>query len=161
MVKIIIFLLLFVNYLLATTYDFTEVRYSDALDKKIKFQGTITFVEDGLSIKYPKENKSLTYKNNVLIYEEDDKKISLENIQERKVIQYFKILILVHNANINEIKNIFTVIEKNSKTILLPITSLSQYIKKVELLKYNNKLNQIQLFLQNNDSIKININNEI
>ena len=161
MVKIIIFLLLLVNYLLATTYDFTEVRYSDALDKKIKFQGTITFVEDGLSIKYPKENKSLTYKNNVLIYEEDDKKISLENIQERKVIQYFKILILVHNANINEIKNIFTVIEKNSKTILLPITSLSQYIKKVELLKYNNKLNQIQLFLQNNDSIKININNEI
>jgi len=161
MVKIIIFLLLLVNYLLATTYNFTEVRYSDALDKKIKFQGTITFVEDGLSIKYPKENKSLTYKNNVLIYEEDDKKISLENIQERKVIQYFKILILVHNANINEIKNIFTVIEKNSKTILLPITSLSQYIKKVELLKYNNKLNQIQLFLQNNDSIKININNEI
>ncbi|RLA80692.1 MAG: hypothetical protein DRG78_10490 [Epsilonproteobacteria bacterium] len=161
MVKIIIFLLLLVNYLLATTYNFTEVRYSDALDKKIKFQGTITFVEDGLSIKYPKENKSLTYKNNVLIYEEDDKKISLENIQEKKVIQYFKILILVHNANINEIKNIFTVIEKNSKTILLPITSLSQYIKKVELLKYNNKLNQIQLFLQNNDSIKININNEI
>ena len=161
MVKIIIFLLLFVNYLLATTYDFTEVRYSDALDKKIKFQGTITFVEDGLSIKYPKENKSLTYKNNVLIYEEDDKKISLENIQERKVIQYFKILILVHNANLNEIRNIFTVIEKNYKTILFPTTSLSKYIKKVELLKYNNKLNQIQLFLQNNDFIKININNEI
>jgi len=161
MVKTIILLFLGVNSLFATNYNFTEIRYSDALDKEISFNGNISFNKDALHIKYLKENKSLDYSNDSLVYKEDNKEITLDNIQAQKIIQYFKILILVHDSNDNEIKNIFKITKKDSKTILLPKTSLSNYIKKVELLKYEDEIKQIQLFLQNDDYIKINIHDEI
>ena len=161
MVKIITLLLIYVNLLLATNYNFTETRYSDALNKKINFEGTISFTKDTIKIKYPKEKKSLKLKNNNLTYTEDGDEVKLEDTQTQKIIQYFKILILIHNSNKDEIQNIFTTTNNGNKSILIPTTSLSNYIKKVELIKKENELKQIQLFLQNNDYIMINIHDEI
>ena len=52
MLKIIIYVLIYVNVLLASSYNFTEVRYSDALGKSAQFEGEISFSKAGLNIKY-------------------------------------------------------------------------------------------------------------
>ena len=161
MLKILTLTLLLINLLFADTYNFTELRYSDALDKSIELKGEITFTDNSLNIKYPNKDKELNYIDSTLSYFENDSKVQLDEEQTQKIVNYFEILTLVHNGNEDEMKKMFSIKNLNAKTQLTPIGILENYIAYIELYKKENELSKIKLFLQNNDSITISIYEKI
>ncbi|WP_321778434.1 hypothetical protein [Sulfurimonas sp.] len=161
MLKILTLTFLLVNILYGDTYNFSELRYSDALDTNIELKGEITFRKNYLNIKYPNKKKELRYINKKLSYFDNDNEVELNEDQIHKIINYFEILTLLHNGDNNEMKEIFTIKNLDTKTQLTPLGMLSNYIKYIELYKQKNELSKIKLFFQNNDSITISIYEKI
>lgn len=161
MIKTVLTLLLFVSFAIAETYNFTELRYSDATGRYTQLEGKISFNKDGLNIQYPKSARELDYKNDTLVYLEDKKEVDLENMQATQMMQYFDILILLHSADESELQEMFEVDKSSDKTRLKPTGSVKYYINSIELTKENNKLKYVKLFLKNSDNISIKIDDEI
>lgn len=157
MLKKFFILLLLIGGLSAKTYNFTELRYSDAINKSKQLEGSITFTPIGLIINYPKNGKTLEYRNGNLRYFENNEEISLNNLQKMKIIQYFDILKMVHNNDMSEIQEMFKVENKDNMELLKPIGSLKNYIHDVQIIRKKGVLRSIKLFLKNNDTISINI----
>jgi len=157
MLKKFFIVLLLIGNLSAKTYNFTELRYSDATDRYKLLEGKITFTPGGLVIIYPKIAKKIEYKNDSLRYFENNKEVSLNNFQAMKIMQYFNILKAVHNNDKSEIQEMFEIKNKNNMELLKPIGSIKKYIRYIKTFKEKGKLFSIKLFLQNNDTISINI----
>ncbi len=158
MYKIIITLLIYSNLLIANSFSFSELRYSDAIGKSILLNGEIEFFESGLSILYPKKDVLIEYKDDSLLYKESGEEIELNDMQVKQIIQYFDILILLHFGDASDYSDMFEVTQKDDISYLVPMGMVKNYIKKIEMLKENKKLNYVKLFLQNNDYITITIN---
>lgn len=159
--KVFILLLIYFNIAFATAYNFTETRYSDALDRLIEFKGQIDFLKDGLIIKYPSDDKVLDYQNGNLTYFEKEKEQEIDKEKIQKITQYFDILMMLHNDDETTMKNVFEISKEKEKTELKPMGVIKNYIKNIELQKEDKKLKQIKLFLKNGDYILIRIDNEI
>lgn len=158
MIKKAFLFLVLVASMFAQSYNFTELRYSDAINRYTQLEGKISFNKDGLNILYPKSARELDYKDDTLVYYENNKEVSLPEIQVSKMIQYFDILSLLHNGDESELEDMFEVKHQVTGKILKPLGAIKNYINYIELGKDDNKLKYIKLFLQNNDSISININ---
>ncbi len=156
-----IILLLFVTtFVSAKSFNFTELRYRDAIERSIELQGEISFLEDGLNIYYPKKLKNLEYKNGVLIYSENSKEIELNDIQSAQITRYFDILILLHNGDESSLEEMFEVSHDFGGTMLKPKGSIKNYIDSIELFKEKKALKYVKLFLKNSDYITITIHDE-
>ena len=149
------------NIVASDSFNFSELRYSDAIDKHIELKGEITFLQNGLKIFYPKFFKSLHYENDSLIYEENDQKIDLSEVQAGQIMSYFDILILLHKGDEKAYDGVFNVAKEGGLIILEPIGSIKNYIKNIEMLKEKGELRQVKFFLKNNDSITISIDEKI
>ncbi len=160
MYKVILLILIFVDYLLADSYNFSEIRYSDAIGQSIEMKGKISFIENGLIIEYSNK-KSLAYQNDMLVYKENLQIINLDDLQMEQIKSYFDLLILFHSGNKDALSNVFEVEDAQTTVLLKPKGTLQNYIIKVELHKFQKRLQNIKFFLQNNDNIIINIDNEI
>lgn len=161
MLKIFLLVLLFFSTVIAKSYNFNEIRYSDAINKSITLQGNISFYKDGLLIKYNSPSASLYYQNKKLVYKRDNKKVKLSKQNAKNIMRYFQLLILIHNGDKNVIEQLFTIKHKADKTILMPNVGIRHYVSKIVLKKQYKQLKQIKLFLENKDSITISIKNEI
>ena len=161
MIKKALLCLLLVGSVFAQSYDFTELRYSDAINRYTLLEGKISFNKNGLNIKYPKSSRELDYKDDTLLYYENEKEISLPDMQVSKMIQYFEILSLLHNGDESELEDMFEVENQADGKILKPLGAIKNYISNIELKNEDKRLQNIKLFLQNNDTISITINDEI
>jgi hypothetical protein len=161
MFKVIFLLLVTVNFLIANSFNFSELRYNDATGKYKQLDGKITFLEDGLKIFYPKGSKLLEYENDNLIYKEKNKEIELNDMQSQQIMYYFDVLILLHTGDEKAYDGIFSVSKNNGMTILKPLGSIKNYINNIEIIKEDEELKQVKLFLKNNDSITITIDDKI
>ncbi len=155
---ILIFSFLIAN---ASTFNFTELRYSDALDKSMELHGEISFLEHGLSIDYKKAKKSLHLQNGKLLYKEDGQEISLEQSQSEQITQYLETIILLHSGDEQLLRSMFDVETLGKKTMLTPKGSVRYFVNSIELLKDEKELKEIKLFLKNSDKITIKIDDEI
>jgi hypothetical protein len=161
MIKTVLALLVFVSFATAESYNFTELRYSDATGRYTQLEGKISFNKDGLNIQYPQSARELEYKNDTLAYLEDKKEVDLDDMQATQMMQYFDVLRLLHSGDDSELKEMFEVAKSSDKTVLKPIGSVKYYIDYIELTKEQNRLKYVKLFLKNSDNISINIDNEI
>ncbi|SMP85803.1 hypothetical protein SAMN06313540_1014 [Epsilonproteobacteria bacterium SCGC AD-308-E02] len=161
MFRIVVIVSFFVSLVFADSFHFSEVRYSDALDKSIEFRGKITFLEAGLLIEYNDINKSLKYSTDSLVYVQDGNEIKLGEVETQKIIQYFNVLILLHGDNEELLTTQFDVEKVQNKSVLTPKGDIKKFIIKIEIIKVENKLKEVKLFLKNNDTIKISIQDEI
>ncbi len=152
---------LFISLALSSSFNFSEVRYSDALDKSIEFHGKITFLEDGLFIEYKDINKSLKYRADTLVYVQDTQEVKIGEQETQKIIQYFNVLMLLHGDNEDLLSAQFTIEKLQDKSILKPKGNLEKFITKIELMKIDKMLKEVKLFLKNSDTIKISIQDEI
>lgn len=160
MIKIIILLLLLSLSLFSKKFHFTEERYSCAIDKSILLQGDISFLDNTLLIKYDNSDKSLLYTNNKLTYTVDKEITTLDSVQENRLIIFFKVLLMIYNQDA-QYKEAFEITTANSSEILKPKTIMKKYISEIVLYRDEKKIKEIKLFLNNNDFIKIVIDNEI
>lgn len=161
MQKIIFSLLLTINLLTAESFNFSEVRYSDAIGKYIQLDGQISFLKNGLKISYPKNSKSLHYENDSLVYKQHNKVMDLSTLQASQIMSYFDILILLHKGNEKAYDGVFETKKNANTTTLKPKGSIKNYIAKIEMQKEQDKLKRVKLFLNNNDYITITIDDEI
>jgi hypothetical protein len=161
MFKLIFLIFLSFSSVIATTYRFSEQRFSDALNRSIKLEGRITFTETALYIEYDKSHKSLDYRNDKLTYMINGEPVEMDEINQQKVMQYFDILVLLHQGKMDAIGKMFTTEKIANVMTLYPLQSLANFISKIELRKENDILKQAKLYLTNNDRISINIHNEV
>jgi hypothetical protein len=155
---ILIFSFLVAN---ASTFNFTEHRYSDALDRSMELRGEISFLEYGLSINYIDAKKSLHLQNGKLIYKEDGVEITLDESQSEQITQYLETIILLHSGDDKLLKSMFDVEAIGEKSLLTPKGSIRHFVSSIELVKNENTIKEIKLFLKNSDNITIKIDNEI
>ena len=158
--KFFFFTLLTSITLLAQSYNFSELRYSDAIGKSSQLDGKIEFTKDGLNIEYPKKRKRLVYNGKGVLLLQDNKKVELKERQEQYMMRYFDILKILHKGDNSELKEEFEVKKQEKKILLTPISTLKYYINSIELIKENTLLSYVKLFLKNNDTITIHIENE-
>ncbi len=160
MSKIIILLLSFF-IASAASFNFTEIRYSDALDRSMELKGEISFLENGLTIKYKENKKSLQLLDGKILYSEDGVNITLDQSKKQKIIQYFETIFLLHSGNEKLLQEMFEVQTNANFTLLTPKGTMRHFVTKIELVKNEDRLKEIKLFLKNSDKITIIIDDEI
>lgn len=153
--------MLYCSLATAQSFNFHEIRYSDAIDRSMELHGEISFYKNGLFIKYTTTNESLKYDDGNLVYEQDGKPVDIDDSKAQNIIQYFEILMLVHSGDEALLKSMFEIEKNGNETTLKPTGSIRNYVKSIELVKSEQKLKSIKLFLKNNDHITIGIENEI
>ncbi|MCK9492013.1 MAG: hypothetical protein M0Q24_07975 [Sulfurimonas sp.] len=158
MIQKVLLSLLLASSVFAQTYSFTELRYSDAINRSTQLEGKISFTKNGLNISYPQSAREIDYDNDTLNYYENGKIVQLPEMQSSKMMQYFDILRLLHKGDESELEGMFEIEDRSNVKILKPLGAIKNYINLIELRKYDNELKYIKLFLQNNDTISININ---
>lgn len=155
---ILIFSFLIAN---ANSFNFTELRYSDALGSSMELRGEISFLKNGLSINYRYAKKSLHLQDGKLTYKEDDQEITLDESKSGQITQYLETIILLHSGDDKLLKSVFDIETIGEKSVLKPKGSLSYFVTFIELVKNEEQLKEIKLFLKNSDQISIKINDEI
>lgn len=161
MIKFLIMPLLLVSTLMAKSYNFNEIRYSDALDQSIALSGEISFLVDGLSIKYNNSDKSILYQDSTLTFKQGEELIELDEQEAHRISQYFEILLLLHSSDDETLSQKFEVHKDENSTRLKPKGEMSRSVEKIILTKEKKELREVKLFLGNSDNITISIEDEI
>ena len=161
MVKFFLPVLLFVTTVMGDVYQFSELRYTDAIGRYVQLDGEIDFQKDTLEIKYPKIAVDLLYDEDGIVYHKNGKEIELESSQASHMEYYFDILKMLHEGDEDELKSQFKMTKSGALTLLKPTGSVKYYIDKIELTKENKKLKYVKIYLKNSDYITINIHDEI
>ena len=159
--KIFFSLVLFVSTLFSASYNFTETRYSDALERSMELKGVINLQSDGLIIKYKNSTKTIKYSDEEVEISEDDELLELDSQEATQLAQYFELVLMLFNADTKTLSTEFEVSQSHNKQTLIPIMQLSNYIEKIELQRENSQLKTLQIFLSNGDNIKISIEDEV
>ena len=161
MFKLVTLLVLFYTSLFSSSFNFTELRYSDAIQKSIELKGVIEFYKDGLKVSYPKNAKEIEYIDGDISYKESGKEVSLGEIQKIQIMRYFDVLVLLHSGDESSLDEMFEVKKDFGGTILIPKGEVKNYIDSIELLKDKKLLKYVKLYLKNSDHIMITIHDEI
>ncbi len=161
MFKLILIFLLFTSLLIARSFNFSEIRYSDAIGRSFEFHGKITFAHDALLINYNNDEKILDYQNGVLVYMENMKQVEISQEQKQEIIQYFEIIMMLYKGENASLLNEFEIEKTDNLSILKPKGSLKNFIEKIVLLQDKEAPKEIKLFLKNSDTITIRIEDEI
>ena len=161
MIKLFTLLVIMLSSVMATSYNFSETRYSDAFDESMTLSGEISFLQDGLNIKYNNSDKALHYENGDLTYLQNGENIEISEEEAARIIQYFEIIILLYSGDENNLNREFSVIKEENRLFLTPLNEMKNYISKIELKKEEKQLKMIKLFLSNSDNIIISIEDEI
>ncbi|MDF1883967.1 hypothetical protein JHD49_08460 [Sulfurimonas sp. SAG-AH-194-C21] len=161
MIKFLLSLVMFSSLMMAKSYQFSEVRYSDALSKSINLHGIITFGDESLDVFYEKSKNRLVYEDEELFMYENEEDIDLGESERVKIVQYFEIIILLYEGDKSRLQENFTIKTEGTKTLLLPKDEMSNYISKIKLVHEKEELKSLKLYLTNDDTIKISIEDEV
>ena len=161
MIKLFILFVIMLSSAMATSYNFSETRYSDAFDESVTLSGEISFLQEGLSIKYDNSDKALHYENGDLSYLQNGESIEISEEEATRIIQYFEIIILLYSGDKESLNREFSVTKEKNRVFLTPLNEMKNYISKIELKKEDKQLKMLKLFLSNSDNITISIEDEI
>jgi len=161
MIKLFTLFVIMLSSLMATSYNFSETRYSDAFDESVTLHGEISFLRDGLNIKYNNSDKALHYENGDLNYLQNGESVEIGEEETARIVQYFEIIILLYSGDEESLNREFSVTKEKGRLFLIPLNEIKNYISKIELKKEDKKLKMIKLFLSNSDNITISIEDEI
>ena len=161
MIKFITSYLFLTTLLVASSYNFSETRYSDALDKSMTIKGEITFKVDGLAIKYTQSDRALNYEDGELEYYQNGELVELDEVEAIKIAEYFEIIILLYSGDEDALNAAFEVTKEGAFSFLIPLGEMKNHISKIKLKRDTQNLKMIKLFLSNEDKITISIEDEI
>ena len=161
MIKIFLLLSIFISLSLAKSFHFSEVRYSDALDKSRELHGLISFGKESLKIAYEADKTILLYEDEDLTMFKDTEEVTLDESEAMKISQYFAIILLLYEGDVDKMNELFNISQIEDKTLLLPKEEMQEYIQKIVLMRKAGELKSLQLYLINDDNIKISIEDEV
>ena len=135
------FLIFLLGCSLFASESFKETRYIYSVDKEIHYEGEITFAQDSIKIEYTKPT------HQIIEYLSED-----ENAQKK----YFYLIVKsIHDDNSVLLNDFFTESTDGKATTLLPKELIGDFIKKVRFKKDKNSLDFLQIYMKNEDWIKI------
>ena len=161
MIKLFTLFVIMLTSVMATSYNFSETRYSDAFDESVTLSGEISFLPDGLNIKYNNSDKALHYENGDLNYLQNGESVEISEEEAARIVQYFEIIILLYSGDEDSLHREFSVSKDKDRVVLIPLNEMKNYINKIELKKEDKQLKVLKLFLSNSDNITISIEDEI
>ena len=161
MIKLFTLFVIMFSSLMATSYNFSETRYSDAFDESMTLSGEITFLQEGLSIKYDNSDRALHYERGDLAYMQNGESVEISEEEVTRIVQYFEIIILLYSGDEDSLNREFSVTKEKNILVLTPLNEIKNYINKIELKKEEKQLKMLKLFLSNSDHITISIEDEI
>ncbi len=150
-----------ISTLMASSYNFVETRYSDALDSSMELRGEISFERNSLFIKYTGSDRSILYKDSILTLKQNGEVLELDDVESQRISQYFEILLLLHEGDDELLAKKFEITKENNRTRLKPKEEIKRFIEKIILTKEKNTLQEVKLFLSNSDKITIRLEDEI
>jgi len=154
-------ILILVSALFSKDFNFSETRYSYAFDKSITLQGEISFELNSLEIKYKNSDRIIIYKDSVLSIKENDIILEIDDMQIQRLGLLFEIILLVYFDDTTLLEDKFEIQKNQNEVLLIPKEEMSRIIEKIILLKSQNNLKELRVFLKNSDNIKISIEDEI
>ena len=156
MVKTVLSLLMCFSLLSAVErFDFKETRYSYALDKHLKREGTITFDPQSITIVYDKpEMTILTFFRDAVTIQHTDKEQILKESDNPLVYYMFIMLKAIFTDDMQTIRHYFDISEKEGMTELAPRDMATKYITAISFRKKSH-LTFLQITLTNGDSLTI------
>ncbi len=162
MKKFLILFLTLTTIVFANKYNFTETRYSNALDKNLTLHGKISFNDFGLKINY-NNGKNIIYDNGELKIFKKGKIIKLNNRQKAGIIGYLDTIMLLYMGDKSLLEESFNVNKKSPKVFYITPkkSSIKDFINSILLAKKDKKIKKITINLRNKDIITIRIDNEI
>jgi len=162
MKKIFILLLILITTIFANIYNFTETRYSEALDKNTTLHGKISFNDFGLKISY-NNGKTIIYDNGELNISENGEPVTLNIKQKAGIIRYLDTIMLLHMGDKLLLEESFDIEQKSPEVshIIPKDSPMKNFIESIELEKRDKKIKEIAIKLKNKDIIIIRIDNEI
>lgn len=135
------FLILLLGFSLFASESFKETRYIYSIDKEIYYEGEITFAKESIKIEYTKPtHQSIEY------FSED------KNAQKK---YFYLILKSIHDEDTVLLNDFFIESEDGNVTTLLPKELIGDYIKQVRFKKDENTIEFLQIYMKNDDWIKI------
>ena len=161
MIKIFLLLSIFISLSFAKSFHFSEVRYSDALDKSRELHGLISFGKESLKIAYEADKTTLLYEDEELTMFKDTEEVTLDESEAMKISQYFAIILLLYEGDTDKVNELFSISKIEDETLLLPKEEMQEYIQKIVLVRREGELKSLQLYLTNDDNIKISIEDEV
>ena len=161
MIKFLVLFVMLLSSLFARSYNFSETRYSDAFDESVTLNGEISFLPEGLSIKYNNSDRALHYENGDLSYLQNGESVEISEEEAARIVQYFEIIILLYSGDEESLNREFSVTKEKGRLVLTPLNEMKNYINKIELKKEDKQLKVLKLFLSNSDNITISIEDEI
>lgn len=159
--KIVLIINFLVVALFSNTYSFHEKRYSYVFDDSITLDGVITFDVNNIFIKYNNSKKEIFYEDSTIVIKENEKVMELSASQTQQIKIFLDILVLLSENNEIILNNKFDITTINEQIVLFPKYELYQHIEKIIVTRDGNKLEVIQVYLLNHDTITISIDHEI
>ena len=153
----ILFLFITLFSSLFADMKFTETKYLSALDLETTKQGSMKIDDDSFTITYIKPTKEIiTYLEDKLTLQNDQEEVKEYTYEEHPKLEYFGLLLRsIVNDSYENLDNMFNIKDELDKKILTAKSSISGTIDYIEVLKKDNKLSSIILYMINKDIITI------
>lgn len=138
--------------------NFTEKRYSYALDKTVLYKGNMSTNDESTVVRYLQpERKVLTQSGKQLIIEDvDAESIRTIDLSDRMdMILYFSFMRSIYHKDLSGLKMYFEVNKEKNIFTLLPKKQVKRAIEKIVMLMNGDEVQKIMITFTNRDTIEI------
>lgn len=138
--------------------DFTEKRYSYALDKTVLFKGNMSTNAESTVVRYVHpERKILTQSGKQLTIEDlDAQKTKTMDLSDRMdMVLYFSFMRSIYQKDMSGLKTYFEVNKEKNIFTLLPKKQVKKAIEKIIMTMNGDEVQKILITFTNRDTIEI------
>ncbi len=144
--------------LIAETVSFREGKYVEAVNLYTYRDGNVTYTQNKTVVSYKDGKKIVKNDNNLTIYDEENKVLTVINLTERPEIElYFSLTKALFQKDFDLLKENFELKQTDAKTFkFIPKDDTAKFIDKLELaLDKEEKVKVLTLEFRNGDKTKI------
>ena len=155
MLKIFIFLSIFILNIFAQTITFKEEKFLNALQTSVYKDGKIDFKKDYIEVSYKNLSTSYIFFDDHFISKDNQTEQRLNYEDRVELNLFYKLINFIYKDKKDGIEEFFKLQEIENKMVLIPNEYLSNSISKIEFKKVSNKLKFLKIYFKNEDYIQI------
>ncbi|MCF6330662.1 MAG: hypothetical protein L3I99_03860 [Sulfurimonas sp.] len=141
----------------ASTYNFDEHRYVNAVEKKFTKSGTISIEDDKTVITYEKPifKKIVANSKSIVIEDADGETEELSGDMLLYTKMYLDLIKKIDNVQELKSNDDFDIKKELDIYVLHIKNQLSDYVTKIEVKTLQDKISEFKIYMLNDDTIKI------
>jgi len=155
MFKILMLFTLLSLSLFSKTVHFSEEKYHEAIDATFTKEGNITFLDKSVEVVYFDDKSRLFYSGERLTMERKGKKREVDIGKKPEIKMFFTLFRAIYFDDREELLSFFKIERFQGITTLIPLELVSNYIKRVEYKKIEEKLIFMEIWFASEDRVRI------